>query len=597
MTTLKQSENFNEHIHDENYGAKYNLQNLNHNTMIYVDGRPREQLNGVWNFTVDAYDFVLREGWHILDRTDVHGNRLPWDFAPDEGHDIVVPSCWNMVKPEYLYYEGSAWYSRWFTYFSENSEERVFLRVGAANYDTKVFLNQKFLGNHYGGSTPFFVEFTGTLQEKNLLQFCVNNDRTSDRVPMKNTDWFNYGGIYRDVELIRVPKDFIVDFRIYLVPNGNFNEIAVAITVSDETAQDEVSVRIPELGIDQSLKLETGKIKGALNAEPELWLPENPKLYDVEVSFREDRVSDRIGFRQISVEGTKVLLNGKPIFLRGVSVHEDDRCVGKVSDKADILRRFQHAKELGCNFMRLAHYPHHELAAKLADKVGLLLWEEVPVYWAIDFDKPTTYKDAENQLLELIKRDFNRASVIIWSVGNENADTDARLKFMSDLAQTAKQFDPSRLVSAACLVNREKVKIEDRLAEVLDIIGLNEYYGWYEPNYNDFIRLGENSNPDKPVVITETGAGALAGHHGPKTDMFTEEYMKNVYNKQIEVIRELDYVQGMSPWILYDFRSPRRCNRFQKGFNRKGLIADNKHTKKLAFYVLQKFYQEKAEKQ
>jgi beta-glucuronidase len=276
-----------------------------------------------------------------------------------------------------------------------------------------------------------------------------------------------------------------------------------------------------------------------------------------------------------------------------MSVHEDDHWVGKVSGREDISRRFQHAKNLGCNFLRLAHYPHHEMAATIADEVGLLLWEEIPVYWAIDFDNPATYKDAENQLLELMKRDFNRASVIIWSVGNENADTDPRLKFMSNLAKTAKAIDPSRLVSAACLVNHEKIKIEDRLTTALDVIGLNEYYGWYNPNYEELIQLGQNSNPDKPVIITETGAGALAGHHGPKTDMFTEEHMENVYKKQIEVIRNLNYVQGMSPWILYDFRTPRRCNRFQRGYNRKGLIAEDKQTKKLAFYVLQKFYQEK----
>jgi beta-glucuronidase len=394
-----------------------------------------------------------------------------------------------------------------------------------------------------------------------------------------------------------VPPDFIKDFQIYLVPNNTFNEIALSVTVSDETAQDEVRVQLPELGIDQPLTLTNGHIEATFHAAPELWSPEHPRLYEVDVIFRDDRLSDKIGFRQISVKGTEILLNGKPSFLRGISVHEDDCCMGKASSKEDILRRFRHAKELGCNFMRLAHYPHHELAAKLADEAGLLLWEEIPVYWAIAFDNPATYKDAENQLLELIKRDFNRASVIIWSVGNENANTDARLKFMSGLAKTAKHADPSRLVSAACLVNTTKIKIEDRLTATLDVIGLNEYYGWYAPNYEDLIQLGENSNPDKPVIITETGAGALAGHHGSKTDMFTEEFMENVYKKQIDIIRSLEYIQGMSPWILYDFRASRRYNRFQKGWNRKGLIAQDKQTKKLAFYVLQQFYREKAQEE
>jgi beta-glucuronidase len=414
---------------------------------------------------------------------------------------------------------------------------------------------------------------------------------------MRNTDWFNYGGIYRDVELFRMPKEFIKDFRICLVPNDSFNEIAVFVEVSDQAAQDEIRVHIPDLHIDQSLKLANGKVEGTFDAKPELWSPDNPKLYDVEIRFREDCISDKVGFRQIKVQGTTIFLNGQAVFLRGICAHEDDSCMGKVSDQEDILRRFQHAKELGCNFMRLAHYPHHEHAAKLADEVGLLLWEEIPVYWAIAFDNPATYKDAENQLLELIKRDFNRASVIIWSVGNENADTDARFTFMSDLANTAKQFDPSRLVSAACLVNHEKIKIEDRLTTALDVIGLNEYYGWYNPNYEELVQLGKNSTPDKPVLITETGAGALAGYHGSKSDMFTEEFMEHVYKRQIAVIRTLDYVKGIAPWILYDFRASRRFNRFQQGWNRKGLIAADKQTKKLAFYVLQQFYQEQAQEQ
>ncbi|MDY0091577.1 MAG: glycoside hydrolase family 2 TIM barrel-domain containing protein [Candidatus Vecturithrix sp.] len=594
MTTTKPAENLIEHIHDERYETRYNLQNLNHSTMIYDAGRSREQLNGRWHFSVDPYDTGLRSDWYKYTPADLQEKHLPWDYEPDGGDLLTLPSCWNMCRPEYFYYEGSAWYAREFSYLADDSEERVFLRIGAANYHTMIFLNHEYLGNHYGGSTPFFVELTGKLRSKNLIQICVNNTRTLDRVPMRNTDWFNYGGIYRDVELLRVPKEFIKAFHIALALDGSFQKIAFAVTVSDETAQDNVRICIPELGADQVVALKNGQAEAVLTAAPELWSPDNPKLYDVNLYFRQDCIAEKIGFRQIQVQGVEILLNGKPIFLRGMSVHEDDAVMGKVSNREDLLRRFCHAKELGCNFLRLAHYPHHELAAKLADEVGLLLWEEIPVYWAIDFENPTTYRDAENQLRELIMRDINRASVIIWSVGNENADTDARLTFMSNLAKAAKQCDPTRLVSAACLVNKAKLKIEDRLADALDLIGLNEYYGWYEPHYEELVQIGENSRPDKPVIITETGAGALAGHHGTTSDMFTEEYMARVYTRQIETIRKLDYVKGMSPWILYDFRASRRYNRFQRGYNRKGLIAQDKQTKKLAFYVLQKFYQQKA---
>ncbi len=602
MTGTEPAENLIEHIHSETYATRYNLQNLNHDTMICVAGRPREQLNGLWHFTIDPYDTGLRAEWFAHDWHEIRDNSFPWDYEADGPEMMPVPACWNMQKPEYFYYEGSAWYAREFSYMAEQADERVFLRIGAASYEAMACLNHEFLGHHRGGSTPFFVELTGKLQKNNMLEICVNNDRTLDRVPMRNTDWFNYGGLYRDVELIRAPARFIKDFGMWLVPNSQFNAIAVSITVSDNAASnaeanDTVTLSIPELGIEKSLTLINGNIEATISANPQLWSPELPKLYDVSVQFGEDTIHDRIGFRQISVDGTNIRLNGKSVFLRGMSVHEDDLELGKTTNREDILRRFRHAKELGCNFMRLAHYPHHELAAQLADEVGLLLWEEIPVYWAIDFENPVTYQDAENQLLELINRDFNRASVIIWSVGNENADTDARLTFMGNLAKAAKQADPTRLVSAACLVNHVKIKIEDRLAEELDVIGLNEYYGWYNPNYEELIQLGHNSNPEKPVIITETGAGALAGHHGSRTDRFTEEYMEDVYKKQIDIIRQLDYIKGMSPWILYDFRASRRYNRFQKGWNRKGLIAADKRTKKLAFYVLQQFYHEKAQEE
>jgi beta-glucuronidase len=164
---------------------------------------------------------------------------------------------------------------------------------------------------------------------------------------------------------------------------------------------------------------------------------------------------------------------------------------------------------------------------------------------------------------------------------------------MSRLAQTAKRIDPTRLISAACLVNEAKLKIEDRLVEFLDVIGLNEYYGWYRPNFEDLITLGHHSNPNKPVIITETGADALAGHHGSQTDLFTEEHMAEVYRQQIQFVKRLNYVKGFSPWILYDFRTPRRLNRYQRGYNRKGLIAADKSTRKQAFFILQAFYEEK----
>jgi beta-glucuronidase len=574
-----------DHLHDERYGAAFDPRNLDHRAMVFTGGRKLESLDGAWRFTPDLFDEGLRQHWYRLDG-DPRRRAAPWDGDPDSGYPMQVPSCWNLARPEWQHFEGSAWYSRRFAWRMRKSGERVFLRVGAANYDAKVFLNGRFLGNHVGGSTPFFVELTEHLQGRNRLDLCVNNARHAGRVPMHHFDWFNYGGVYREVALLRVPRLFIRDLFVHLAADG----IAVTAELSDRAAAGIGRFEIPELGIEATMRFRNGKARAVLRAQPELWSPARPRLYDVALSFGSDRVTDRIGFRRIEARGRMIVLNGEPIKLRGICVHEDDPTVGKVTSEADLRRRFRHARELGCNFLRLTHYPHHELVARMADELGFLLWEEIPVYWAIDFASVSTYWDAENQLLELIRRDRNRASVILWSVGNENADTDARLRFMARLARAAKRSDPTRLVSAACLVNKKERRIEDRLTDALDVIGINEYYGWYDPDPGDLIAIGRNSRIGKPVVITETGAEAPAGRRGRADELFTEDKMMAYYRGQVEAIARCDWIAGLSPWLLYDFRSERRQNAQQRGFNRKGLIAADKRRRKRAFAVLRDFY-------
>ena len=354
----------------------------------------------------------------------------------------------------------------------------------------------------------------------------------------------------------------------------------------------EAVLTISELGIKQTFRVANGSGEILLEAAPELWSPENPRLYDVELSCCGDEVRDRVGFREIRVDGMDIVLNGKPVFLRGISCHEDSVEHGKALTDEERLENIRAAKELGCNFMRVAHYPHSERMAQLADEMGLLLWEEIPVYWDIHFSSEDTYSDAENQLTELIKRDYNRASVIVWSVGNENPDTDERLKFMGGLARRAHSLDSTRLVSAACLVNTQKNAIEDRLEQYLDVIGLNEYCGWYTAEWSMLPELFRNSDPKKPVIITEFGADALPGHRGTITDKGTEDCQAYVYKKQIENIRCNSYIRGMTPWILHDFRCPRRTSWLQNYYNTKGLLSADKKHKKLAFYVLQAFYKE-----
>ncbi|MDP3178635.1 MAG: glycoside hydrolase family 2 TIM barrel-domain containing protein, partial [Spirochaetaceae bacterium] len=303
-----------------------------------------------------------------------------------------------------------------------------------------------------------------------------------------------------------------------------------------------------------------------------------------------DLVRDKIGFRELRVAGRDILLNGKPVFLKGICVHEDRFDTGKTTDEATIRTTIAHLRELHGNYLRLAHYPHDGRFARIADEEGVLLWEEIPVYWAVAFGNPATYADAENQLSELVLRDRNRASVAIWSVGNENADSDERLSFMSALARKARELDGTRPISAACLIDHQALAIADRLADSLDIIGINEYYGWYDPDFTKLPRILENSDPDKPVIVCEFGGDARSGERGSVDDLWTEDKQARLYERQVEVLGACPYIKGTSPWILYDFRCPRRLNRYQEHFNRKGLVDADRRTKKLAFGVLSEFY-------
>ncbi|OYU49389.1 MAG: glycoside hydrolase family 2 [Rhizobiales bacterium PAR1] len=576
------------HLHDENYAGPFEAGMVGAESHIILGGRETINLDGAWRMTLDLFDEGLRQRWYEANEDPPSQWPIPRDYEIEAGDLVPVPSCWTVLKPEWTYFEGAAWYTRHVQWQAGPEGERVFLRIGAANYRALVFLNGVYIGGHRGGSTPFYLDVTRHLTAgQNRLQIMVENRRQPDRVPMHHIDWFNDGGLYREVSLLRLPAVFIRDARAALASDGQ----AIRFTLALSEPVDGVGrVEIPELGLTADLPIIAGLGTLVLPANPERWSPESPRLYDVAFRVGTDTVQERIGFRTIETRGTNILLNGQSIWLKGVCVHEDDLVLGKVSTEADIRRRLTHARELGCNFLRLAHYPHHEKVAELADELGFLLWAEIPVYWAIDFANPATFADAKNQLLELVARDANRASVIIWGVGNENADTEARLAFMSGLAEAARMADPTRLVGAACLINRETFTLEDRLTQWLDIIGLNEYFGWYEPDFSGLERLLANSRPNKPVIISETGADAHLNHRGEGRILFTEDWQSEFYRQQFRRITAVPYIRGLAAWLLYDFRSARRQTGFQKGFNRKGLIGEDKASRKQAFSTLRDLY-------
>ncbi len=584
----KETGNFQESIHEADYESAFRKKLITDS--LFCDYyREKESLNGSWNFGIDQYDNCLRSKWYKEIYHDEDGRQYPVDFSFDAWELMKIPNCWNMHSEKLFLYEGSIIFTRTFKYVNKG-EKRVFIKFGGVSYEAKIFLNKKFAGMHKGGSTPFCIEVTDMLEETNRIIVVATNTRKRTNVPCENTDWFNYGGIYRDVEIIRLPETFIRDVRVSLVKDSGFGKIEAVITTDGTRKEGKAVFRIDELELNAEIDMINGCGSVVLDARPKLWSPENPKLYEVRAEYEGDVLTDRVGFREIKTAGTDIYLNGEKIFLRGICAHEESVRNGKALTEDELRENFRLAKEMNCNFMRLAHYPHSEKAARIADEIGIMLWEEIPVYWAIDFANEETYKDAENQLTELITRDRNRASVIIWSVGNENADTDDRLLFMSSLARRARELDPYRLISAACLVDHRALVIADRLVENVDVIGINEYYGWYEPDFSKLPRIFENSRPSKPVVISEFGADGKAGARGTGDDLYTEDGQLAVYKKQIDTLRRIPYIKGICPWILYDFRCPRRLHKMQDYYNLKGLLSADKSYKKLSFYAMKDFY-------
>ena len=570
-----------------------------------ADRRPSTSLNGEWASIVDPYfnglfsfhHEIKSNGW-FLNRKAQPNDSFPTEYDFSTAPKLKVPGDWNTQRESLFYYEGPIWYERDFTY-QPQEHTRIFLHVGGANYHSWFWVNGQEVCEHEGGYTAFNCDVTSALQNgANFIVAAVDNTRHDDNVPSLETDWWNYGGLTREVSLIAVPDAFIDQYDLHL--SRSENSVVVGwVHVVNAGPGANVEIEIPESHAKTSATV--GADNRALihfSARGlQLWSPETPKLYSVGIHSGQDSITDLIGFRTIETRGTEILLNGKPIFLRGVSVHAEApyRTGRAYSDKdAEILLGW--AKELGCNYVRLAHYPHDETMLRAADRMGLLVWSENPVYWALQFDNPKVLAKAEQQLDEEIDTSRNHAAIILWSMANETPNTPARTQFIETLAARARLLDPTRLITAPLLVRAEghtKI-IDDSLGDALDVIGFNEYIGWYEgrPESADITQWRVAF--EKPLIVSEFGGGAKAGLHGSLDRRWSEEYQADIYRHQIGMLNRIPQLRGMSPWVLMDFRSPNRpLVGIQDEFNRKGLISDQGQ-KKQAFFVLQKAYKEKA---
>ena len=562
-----------------------------------VYGRQIQMLNGKWGAIVDQYDRGLKK--KIYANPHPKGKTDFYEYDLDGSSRLNVPGDWNSQRQELRYYEGTVWYGRHFTARRE-AGKRQFLYFAGVSQRCNVYLNGQKLASHEGAFTPFQVEVTEALKDgDNILVVEVSNQRLKDAIPALQFDWWNYGGITRDVMLVTLPNRYISYYQVQLDKHQP-DLIHAKVCLSEAVAGETICIEIPE--VKQSIKLRTntdGIAESSFRVKRlERWSPEHPKRYEVRLSSSEDAVSEQIGFRNIEVRGTKVLLNGRETFLRSVSFHEEiPQRMGRAYSEGDAAYLLSEAKALGVNTIRLAHYQQNEYIVREAEKMGIMVWQEIPVWQDIDFGNTTTCSLAKQMLRETIMRDVNRCADCFWGIANETKDGEARNQFLRELLQTGKDLDSTRLYTAAFNTavwdkQRKCFHLDDGMIPYLDIISINRYMGWYSAWPLPPAECRWEVASEKPLFISEFGGEALYGQSGDATvvSSWSEDHQEKLYLDNIEMFEQIPNLCGISPWVLFDFRSPYRMHPdHQDGWNRKGLVSDQ-GLRKRAWHVVHDYY-------
>ena len=626
----------------------------------WIDSRQIQSLNGEWSYIVDPMNNGLPEssffGGFPKNKIQITGMELI-EYNFETASKIQIPGAWNAIDERLFFYRGPVWLYKKFNY-SPKKEALTHLYIEGSNFTTKIFLNGSIVGEFEGGYVPFNFNISKYLKEgENILLVQTDNTLNESSVPTQKTDWWPWGGIVGDVYVVETPKQFIQNAYLQLNPD-DFSEVLFKLKMNKESSGHIIKLEIPELQFMAEYKTNSfGAISENIKINPQLWSPLSPKLYEVKISSEAETISDKIGFRSIQTKGQKIYLNNSEIQFKGIAMHSEPIGIpGPAFSKEHFQKLLLTAKDLNINFIRAAHYPYTRHLAKVADQFGLMLWEEVPVYWNIDWDNSNTLNIAKNQITRLVQRDQNRASVVVWSVANETPLSSSRMKFLKALLAEIEINDSSRLSTAALLSGSEEqfrslvlvlalqgsksqwvspkekaifqlildqanipidselsfsLSIDDPLGESVDLISYNEYFGWYYVTFfTDQMKISEgtlrklmfevmpdikiSSSFDKPIHISEFGAGAKYGNHTNK--IWSEEYQAKLYKHQLEMLSNNPQIQGISPWVFKDFRAMLRpLPGIQDFYNRKGLI-DESGNKKEAFKVLADFYENKWDK-
>lgn len=590
-------------------------------------------LSGLWQFSLDPEEKGERGRW--------------WEGLP-LSRQIGVPGSWNEQFQDTMFYMGTAWYQTDFHVPPEWRGKCVNLRFGAAGYHTTVYLDGEVVGAHEGNSLPFEFDITRRTKpgQRYSLVLKINNNlgpetippgeaedgvegltsgvpsealsnfasllpeiqmlplllETRKQFPSVPFDFLPYGGIHRPVKLYATPRDSIEKIRVQTEAKRTRAKIRCGIAARGRATSAEATISRKNRAFKGTARIKNGGASIEIDVpRPDMWHPQHPNLYQLNVRLLKnskviDEYNMEFGIRTIEVTEKDILLNGEPIYLNGVCQHEDFPILGKGMAEAVLVKDFSLMRWLGANSFRTSHYPYAEEYLMLADRMGFLVIDEMPTVGL-------NYRMYNNEILEkckgilteLVERDANHPSVIMWSIANEpDTFTESAGDFFGKLRAHAKELDPSRPVTIATMHTPV-----DYTHDVVDVIAINRYFGWYmNPGRLDVGAKRLSNELDaihkkhrKPIMVSEFGVDTMAGLHAEPPEMYTEEYQAAFLKAYIDVIRSKGFTVGEHIWNLADFKTPQSYTRTV--LNRKGLFTRDRHPK-LAAHTIRQIWQEDA---
>ena len=557
------------------------------------------ELRDGWGLLPDPMDRCRRQSWWKSVRKE--GLWFP-SYDDDAFWPTRVPGAFTRVHPQLEYYEGNVVYLNHFAARLPVPGERAFLHFGAAAERCSVFLNGIFLGEHDGGYTAFTFEVTRALKEQNRLLVLVDNRRLADAVPGLIHDWWHDGGLHRPVRLLYRPSAYVRECAVTTELVGADVVVRVRVLAEAGRRDPDQNAVVRLVAADDSNVVANATVSCRPGAWAEtvfslprsgvrLWSPADPYLYRIEVALGDDRWSDAVGLRELCTRGREILVNGEPVILRGVGTWIEDPDRGIFSLGPDMAERtVAILRDLNCNFARAGHRPPSREFVRACDRAGILVWAEVPAYWLPDMQKAPQTRHALQALEEMVREHRNSPSVVLWSIGNEcawgAADREqSNIAYFIEAADWLREQDPSRLVTyTGGIEGAGTEKFEEvcplALIEKLDVIGVNSYAGindGAEPGKPEefpqqYAKLRFASSFGKPVILAEAGIDAVKGETGFD---FGEERQRQYHAKLQGLFRELaaeGALQGMALFVLNDYKTPIKLGRYQRGYNRKGLV-------------------------